>query len=72
MKPSEWMKNIAVGIDQLGNAVLRGDPDETLSSRAAKARIKGKLWGCWLCKVLDWLDKDHCTKSLEPDEGERL
>ena len=63
------MKNIAIGIDQLGNAILRGDPDETVSSRAAKARNRGELWGCYLCAFLDWLDPDHCTSSIEKDRG---
>ena len=71
MRPQEWMKNIAIGIDQLGNAILRGDPDETISSRSAKARNNGKIWGCVLCRLLDWLDPNHCNNSLEVDEGER-
>lgn len=41
MKPREWGRNLLLGVDQLANAVLRGDPDETISSRAAKARVRG-------------------------------
>ncbi len=37
-----WIKDILIGVDQLGNALLRGDPDETISSRAAKAEVRGK------------------------------
>lgn len=33
--------NIAIGLDQLANAVLAGHPDETLSSRAYRMRLKG-------------------------------
>lgn len=65
-----WGRNIAVAIDQLVNSVMRGDPDETISSRAAKARALGKKWGCYLCRVLDWLDPDHCKNSIEYDEGQ--
>jgi len=54
---------IAIGFDQLGNVALNGDPDETISSRAARARDEKRRWGCVLCKVLDWLDHDHCNKS---------
>lgn len=65
-----WGWRIAVALDQLANVVLfLGDPDETLSSRAEKARRRGKRWGCVLCALLDRLDPDHCRKSLEPDEG---
>ncbi len=66
-----WIKDILIGVDQLGNALLRGDPDETISSRAAKAEVRGKRWGCLLCKFLDKLDPDHCKKSLELDEGRK-
>ena len=65
-------RHVAVAIDQLFNALLNGDEDETISSRAAKARMKGKRWGCALCWFLDWLDTNHCANSLEPDEGERI
>ena len=64
-------RRVAVAIDQLLNALLNGDEDETISSRAAKARLKGKRWGCALCRFLDWLDPNHCTNSIEPDEGEK-
>lgn len=69
MKPKDWILNVLISVDQLGNAVLRGDPDETISSRAAKAELRGKKWGCLLCKFLNKLDKDHCKKSIESDEG---
>lgn len=62
---------VAVAIDQLFNTLLNGDEDETISSRAAKARLKGKRWGCVLCRFLDRLDPNHCTNSIEPDEGEQ-
>lgn len=66
-----WIKDILIGVDQLGNALLRGDPDETISSRAAKSAARGKRWGCVLCKFLDKLDPNHCEKSIEADEGKR-
>ena len=71
MKPKDWALNVLISIDQLGNALLRGDPDETISSRAAKAEVRGKRWGCLLCKFLDKLDPNHCEKSIETDEGKR-
>ncbi len=69
MKPKQWALNMLIGVDQLANSVIRGDPDETISSRAAKSRARGKAWGCYLCKVLDYLDPDHCRNAIERDRG---
>lgn len=69
MKRYFW--NILIAIDQLGNAVAAGDPDETISSRAGKAMREGRVWGCVLCKFLNWFERDHCAKSIEADEGGR-
>lgn len=54
---------IAVGYDQLANVAANGSEDETISSRAARARDNGRRWGCVLCRILDHLDVDHCDKS---------
>jgi hypothetical protein len=54
---------MAVAHDQLGNAAMNGDPDETVSSRANRARSVGRRWGCILCGLLDRLDPNHCRKS---------
>lgn len=54
---------LAIAKDQLANAALNGDEDETISSRAARARDSGRRWGCYLCRWLDAIDKDHCDKS---------
>ncbi|MDE3023314.1 MAG: hypothetical protein KGI54_15945 [Pseudomonadota bacterium] len=62
--------SVAVALDQFCNAILGGDPAETISSRAAKARNEGKQWGCILCKVLSIIiQKNHCTKSLDANVG---
>lgn len=63
---------LSVAFDQLGNAAANGDPDETVSSRAGKARLLGRRWGCVLCKLLDWLDPGHCDRFIERDRGRRL
>lgn len=56
--------NMAIAYDQFLNATANGDPDETISSRAGKARDEGKAWGCILCKwFLDRIEKDHCSKA---------
>lgn len=54
---------IAIGYDQLANAATGGSEDETISSRANRARKERKAWACILCRILDWIDPDHCSKS---------
>lgn len=65
MKRYFW--NVLIAIDQLGNALLGGDPDETISSRAAK---NAHLWH-WhkLGLFLEWIDPGHMARALEKDEG---
>lgn len=60
---------ILVAFDQLANAMMNGYPDETISSRAAKAARRGEPWACVLCKFLDLFQKGHCEKVIELDEG---
>jgi len=61
----KYILNILIGIDQLGNALLGGDPDETISSRLGK-----NYRGSFLEKFVDKIFGDgHCEGSLEEDEG---
>jgi hypothetical protein len=62
MKQYIW--NILIAFDQFWNAILGGNPHETISARADKAMIAGKLWGCLLCKLLSKIQKDHCQKAV--------
>lgn len=54
---------LAVAHDQLANAAANGDPDETISSRAWRGTQENKPGWCVLCRLLDWIEKDHCKKS---------
>lgn len=65
-----YIWNILISIDQLANAILGGDPDETISSRAGK-RKEEQAWAKWLCWMLDKIDPNHCSTSIEEDEGDR-
>lgn len=72
MKIRTYFWNILIAFDQLVNTVLGGDPDETISSRMGKHIANDRCTFCKLiCGVLDFFDKDHCTKSVESDEGSR-
>ena len=67
----KWFLNILLALDFLGNALTGGDPEETISSRIGKKRVKGK--DCvicrFLCKFLDWLDPRHCRDAIDYSEG---
>lgn len=65
----KWIWNILIAIDQLGNALTAGDPDETISSKAGKALCKGRRWAKILCWALDRIDPGHCKKSIDETEG---
>ena len=64
MKPIVWLQRLLIALDQLLNTLLRGDEDETMSSR------------CWrenrrcLVTLIDhifWFDPDHCRTSYESE-----
>lgn len=46
------------------NVAANGQPYTTISSRAARAQLRGARWGCVLCKLLNAIDKNHCKDSL--------
>lgn len=56
--------HIAIALDQLANATTGGNEDETISSRAGRLQREGRGWACVLCRLLDWLQKDHCKNSI--------
>ncbi len=65
----EYLLNNFIAFDQQLNALLRGAPDETMSSRAHRMREKGQpVWG-WTANTIDFFawhifrDADHCRSS---------
>jgi hypothetical protein len=54
---------IALMMDQAGNVAINGRVDQSLSQRADIAWKAGKRWGCILCKLLDWVQKNHCEDA---------
>lgn len=72
-----YVLNILIAIDQFGNALTFGDPDETISSRLGRLELKhgGVIpWYRPLSKVIAWgldkIDEDHCFDAIEYDEGD--
>ena len=63
---------IAVGFDQLFNVATGGCEDETISSRAYKAALRGDQWGIVVNGFLEKLDPGHGAKYVEPNVGKPL
>jgi len=61
-----YLLKISISLDQLANTILKGEPDETLSSRAYRADTKGRLFGRFFRPMIDgvffWQDA-HCAES---------
>ena len=64
-----WVRHVLIALDQLGNAVCGGWPDETLSSRAWRWHRDGaRSWPRRLIDGMFFLDRDdagrrHCELS---------
>ncbi len=57
-------------LDVIANHEIFRGKLETISSRAGRARAKGKTWGCVLCQWLDNVDPGHCDRAVkEPLAG---
>jgi hypothetical protein len=55
-----YLNNVLIGLDQLGNAILGGSPDETISARAYR-----KHWPIRM-RLINWLfqDPNHCRDAF--------
>lgn len=66
----KYMWNVLLAFDQFINAILGGDPDETISSRLGKHLEKRNCKFCnFICKLLNIIDPNHCRDAIERDEG---
>ena len=74
-----WFWNVMLAIDQLVNTIGGGYPDESISSRFGKHKLKkfvqgqplGRLGGAF-DKLLDWGDPrsgSHALNAIEYNEG---
>lgn len=67
---SYWL-NVGVALDQLGNAVLGGQADETLSARAWRTEQKGRILGRIARPLIDallWVfQRQHCAKAYQAE-----
>ncbi len=69
---ARYFWNLLISVDQLFNTILGGYPDETMSSRMGKRLVKKKDCAlcAFLCRLLNYLDENHCVDAIEWDEGE--
>ena len=73
-----WILKVLIAIDQLGNAITGGNPDNTISARAAHfsrfSDTKFKYFWTVIEKIIDKTfepidGKNHCLKSLHAEKG---
>ena len=67
---TRYLFRIAIAIDQLGNTLLGGRPDETISGNVGYNAMQGKRWALWAEKVINFIMRSptHCRDSIEYDE----
>ena len=60
---------VLVAFDQLGNAILGGYADETMSSRAYRYAQdeQGKRWPMIIIDHLFFWQQDHCRRAYESE-----
>jgi hypothetical protein len=67
---ARYLLNLLILLDEAGNTLAGGSPNETISERAAKARNAGRKWGCLLCAALNWINPGHCDNALTSTIGD--
>ena len=66
MKLKQYVLNILIAFDQLVNALILGQPNETISSRAWRCKDTSSFWK-FMRKLIDTIffwQKDHCYYSF--------
>jgi hypothetical protein len=67
----QYVYNVGLSLSQTISAILGGDPDESICSRTARARIAGNRFCQFILEpFLNAImgSQDHCQNSLELDE----
>ncbi len=59
-----YLKNILIAVDQLFNAASKGAPDETLSARLYRNKMRSWWWSFWYHFVnAIFFDRNHCFNA---------
>ena len=78
LRDNKYVWNVLTAVSQLGNALLNGDRNETISSRLGKMkRANGgkipedkRLWRV-VERVIVSIDPNHFQDAIEEDKGEQ-
>lgn len=64
--------NIALALDELGNVLLGGDPQETISSRCGKLAETGSVFGLEAQRLVNFIMRNpqHCHHAILPNVGQ--
>lgn len=62
-----WLWNFLIWIDVQANDKWLGGRAETISGRCYKRQASGCKLCCFLCRMLDKVDPDHCRNSYFND-----
>lgn len=67
-----YLYNLVRWIDQGANALIGGDPRQTLSGRFGRAELAGLAWASAVCRFIGWLwrDPEHCRGSVRAGDGD--
>ncbi len=76
---TRYFFNILIAVSQLGNTLLGGYPDESMSARAWRTAKQGKYPGKLTLPLIDTLffvitlgrDKTHCLTAYESERTRR-
>lgn len=68
-----YFLNILIAFDRMINAIINGDPDETLSSVAYREN-RDKTGYKWTMPFINWLfqNEDHCKNAYSYDRDRQL
>lgn len=69
----QYLINILIAFDRMINAIINGDPDETLSSVAFRKNRDGTGWK-FTMPFINWLftNEDHCKHAYDYDRNRTL
>lgn len=72
-----YLSQVGLALTRLGNALLGGLAEESMSSRAARADGNDKPWGRIARPLIDWLfglfgSVNHCRLSYLSDRNKPL
>jgi hypothetical protein len=65
--PQQTLLISTIAGDSFLGVLVGGNNGETISARSNTARRDSRPWGCVLCKVLDWLEANHCDNAQAND-----